>query len=392
MVLFKTVHWKVPKMVLFHRTLESYFLYKSNAIVILLQTVTRPRRRAAISPSRGRSVPAPRSLTRRCSSSSGASITSAISPDRSARTSRPLSNSPRRRSRSGSRTDATKLSGVRWRPICWPRRRRRRKWPWKCWSGTTGGSTARENCCDRRCSRHIITHTHTACPPGACPPPALETSDTRTQARARALTYLFYQRQSFTEEPKKQTGDLFTELPSSSSSSSKDWYQFCSYKNTIRILLFQNVWKMFLAKCSFFWLENSTWWWCRYRARGFNVTVRLALSRPSRFKILKSEENIDLSNVCWTPWVSRGIYSTCTCFHISVTCFCLMKALKRMKHNFISVSHILWDVISLCSQSKSMKLMSRDIVSPMESLKCVIIRHKTAKTSHNSTRNWLIHI
>lgn len=33
----------------------------------------------------------------------------------------------------------------------------------------------------------------------------------------------------------------------------------------------------------------------------FKVTVRLALSRPPRFKILKSEENIDLSNVCWTP-------------------------------------------------------------------------------------------
>lgn len=151
---------------------------------LCFQTPTRRRRKAAISPSSGRNAPVLPSRTRRCSSSSGASIISGTYPDRSARTSRPPSNSPRRRSRSGSRTDATKPNGVRWRRICWPRPRRRRKWPWKFWCVTTGGSTVPENCCDPRCSRcspHIITRTRTACPRGAWTP-VLETSDCRARA------------------------------------------------------------------------------------------------------------------------------------------------------------------------------------------------------------------
>ena len=139
--------------------------------VSLSQTPAPWTRRAWISPSSGRSARGPPSLTRRSSSWSAASTTSGTCPGRSAQTWRPPWSSQRLRSRSGSRTGATRRNAARWPRIWWRRLPRPRRWRWKFWCGTTRDSTARERSCGPRCSpcsRPTITRTRTASLHGHC--------------------------------------------------------------------------------------------------------------------------------------------------------------------------------------------------------------------------------
>ena len=139
--------------------------------VSLFQTPAPWTRRAWTSPSSGRSARGPPSLTRRSSSWSAASTTSGTCPGRSAQTWRPPWSSQRLRSRSGSRTGATRRNAARWLRTWWRRLPRPRRWRWKFWCGTTRDSTARERSCGPRCSpcsRPTITRTRTASLHGHC--------------------------------------------------------------------------------------------------------------------------------------------------------------------------------------------------------------------------------